>query len=438
MSQPPTPSPTFCIVPWIHVFGDERGLLRPCCMTQGEVPRTIENMDEHGRPYVIHGPQSIERGWNSPFMRELRRDMLEGRRPPVCAHCFREEDLHIKSYREDVNEMFAPHIEGAVGATAADGTAPIDLVCSADFRLGNACNLKCRMCSPVSTKLLIPEWKLLFDLPEDHESLDRLQQVDWFEQDTFWDNCARLIPKLERLHFAGGEPMIIARMLDFLAQVVESGHAPNVRLSYVTNMTTLPDRVTSLWPKFHSVQLVVSLDGHAPINSLIRHPARWDRIDAHVQRLIDERERYNVTHLSFNTTVQAYNVLNLADLFEYTMTKTAPHITAYPRLSLLHWPSCFSIQVLPAELKALAAERLRAFVARREGRWPDQGEELDRFLPSIEGVIEHMYQEDRSAELPEFARRTAVFDQSRGHDTGAVIPELAPVLAEAARPATAP
>ncbi|MGE0040892.1 MAG: twitch domain-containing radical SAM protein [Vicinamibacterales bacterium] len=429
------PSPTFCIIPWIQVFGDERGLLRPCCMTQGQAERELRNLDEHGQEYTIHGPDAIARGWNSPFMRELRRDMLEGTQPAVCARCFNEEALGIESYRQDANKNFASRVAGAAAATTPDGAAPLDLVCSADFRLGNACNLKCRMCSPVSTKLLIPEFKKMFNLPDDQPELVALERVDWFDQDTFWDNCARLMPSLDQLHFAGGEPMIINRMLDFLESAAASGHAGRIRLSYVTNLTTLPDRVTSLWPSFRGVQLTVSLDGHEPINSLIRYPARWDRIETHLARLTEAPERYNLDSLTFNTTVQMYNVLYLADLFEHLLTRHHPKVTPYPRLSLLHWPASFDIQVLPAELKAVATDRLRAFVQRWTGRWPVEGEKLDRFLHAIDGVIEHMHQADRSGNFAEFARRTAVFDESRGHDTGAVIPEFAALLAAASEAA---
>lgn len=422
------PSPTFCIIPWVHAFGDERGQLRPCCMTLGDPERRLENTDPAGRPFTVYDPGSLEAGWNTPFMQTLRRDMLEGRRPAVCRRCFEEEDLHIRSYRQDSNETFEAHIDRAIAATTPEGSAPIDLVCSADFRLGNACNLKCRMCSPVSTKLLIPEWQQLFDVPDGHPELEALRAVDWFDGDAFWANCQARLPALERLHFAGGEPMIITRMLDFLQQAIDEGHAHHIQLSYVTNLTTLPARVTSLWPAFKGVTLTASLDGHAPVNSFIRYPSKWDRIDAHLQRLQRDPGTFNCTKVTVNTTVQAYNVLSLTDLFEYLFTRHAPHVVVYPRLTLLTWPSCFSVQVLPPAQKALAAARLRAFVARWEGRWPDTSSELDRFREAIEGVIEHMEAADRTTELTEFARRTAVYDRSRGQQARETLPDLAPAL----------
>lgn len=427
--NPDLPSPTFCVIPWVHLFGDELGHMRPCCMAIGE--RERHNVDASGQPHVVYG--DLEAGWNSPFMTGLRRDMLEGRRPSACARCFGDEDLAIRSYREDSNASFAGDIAHAVASTAPDGAAPLPLVRSLDLRLGNLCNLKCRMCSPVSTKLLIPEWKALFELSADDQAqLDELARVDWFSSDAFWDNCERLIPNLDRLHFGGGEPLLITRMLDFLARVVESGRAGKIRLSYVTNLTSLPARVTTLWPAFQDVRLVVSLDGVGPVNEYIRFPSRFAQIDANLQRLIDDPASFNCAKISINTTVQAYNVLRLADICEYLFTKRAPHVVPYPRLSLLYYSSPFSVQVLPRDLKDLAASRLRAFVDRWQGRWPDDSDERDLFLQSIEGVIEHLYAADHSEELPELVRRTSIYDTSRGQNVRDVLPELGSLFPAAA------
>ena len=428
------PSPSFCIIPWVHVFGDERGLLRPCCRTQNAQSRTIQHTGADGAPLTVYRRGDVAAGWQSPLMRDLRQSMLEGREPAICADCYSEERMGIRSYRQQSNEVYAQAVTGAVAGTARDGTAPLGLVRSLDVRLGNACNLQCRMCSPVSSKLLIPEWRQIYNVGDDDPKLNALEQVNWFDSDEFWDNCEELLPGLEQLHFAGGEPMIIARMLDFLQRVIELGHAEHISLSYVTNLTTLPDRVTELWPKFKRVTLTGSLDGPPAINHYIRYPARWDRIDTHLKRLAREPDRFNCDTITFNTTVQAYNILYLPELFEELLPRHAPCLSVYPRLTPLTWPSFFSIQVLPPELKALAEQRLRAFVRKWEGRWPETGPRLDNFLSSIDGIVAHMHDEDRSRELPDFAARTRLFDGTRGQDIRVVMPEWAPYLEPA--PAT--
>ncbi len=436
MSDPAhPPSPTYCVIPWTHVFADEQGQMRPCCMAIGD--RSRANTDADGRPHEVGRPGGITDGWNSAFMRDLRHDMLAGRRPDVCTQCFSEEDLGIRSYRQDANVTLGAHITGALAATAPDGTVPTTAIRSADFRLGNQCNLRCRMCSPMSSKLLIPEWRTMFGLADDDPRMTALERINWFDSDAFWDNCVALIPQLEKLHFAGGEPLIIPRALDFLAQVIAAGRAQDIVLSYVTNLTTLPDRVTTLWPAFREVKLVVSLDGYDALNTFIRFPANWQRIDTHLRALIERSADYNCTKITVNTTVQAYNVLHLAELFEYLFARTAPNVVPYPRLTLLSWPSALSVCVLPADIKALAAERLRAFVDRWNGRWPVEGAELERFTSAIDGIITHMRGSDTSSELPEFVRRTRAFDAARGQDIRVILPEFAPLFDELPRTAGA-
>jgi len=270
---------------------------------------------------------------------------------------------------------------------------------------------------------------------DDDERLVALERVNWFDSDAFWANCESLIPRLEHVHFGGGEPLLITRMLDFLEKVVDAGRARDVELSYITNLTLLPERVTALWPAFRNVTLTASLDGAGPVNSYIRYPSKWDRIDGNLRRLAAEPERFNVSKITVNTTVQAYNVLRLVDLFEYLFALPVDRIVPYPRLTLLEWPSSFSIRVLPPELKALAAGRLTDFVARWTHRWPVQGPELERFLKAMDGVVEHMRSADQSEELPEFVRRTRGYDGLRGQDVREILPELAPVFdARAAAP----
>ncbi len=433
-----TGSPTFCVVPWIHVFGDERGLMRPCCKTLDAEARTIHHLDADGRAFTVHRPGDIEAGWQSELMRGMRRDMLDGRQPRICASCFGEEALAIRSYRNDINAMHPGLEEAAAAATAADGSAPLSLVRSLDVRLGNMCNLMCRMCSPVSSRLLIPEWRLLYQVEneEDNAKLTAMEHVNWFDRDDFWTNCEHLLPGMTHLHFAGGEPMIITRMLDFLERVIETGHAGHIYLSYVTNLTILPERVIKLWPAFKGVTLTGSLDGHGPINSYIRHPAKWDRIEDNLGRLIGTPALFNLDYLTINTTVQAYNILHLTDFFEYMLAQVGTNVRVYPRLSLLSWPACYSIQVLPPALKALAEARLRAFVQRWTGRWPVVDDDLDNFISSIDGVIAHMHAADRSHELPDFFARTRVLDGSRQQDLRSVAPEWSPFVdAGAAAPA---
>ncbi|MGE3277000.1 MAG: twitch domain-containing radical SAM protein [Vicinamibacterales bacterium] len=419
------PSDSFCVYPWMHLFADEGGLMYPCCRSVGS---KRPNVGDDGAPLHVQDADGIARGWNSAYMRTIRRDMLEGRRPVPCERCYMYDDLGMRSHRQDINDEYAGRVPEFVAATAADGSAPLDLR-SVDLRLGNVCNLRCRMCSPQSSKALIGEFAAAARIPPTHHVFDAYRRMEWFVGDAFWDVFEKHTPHIERLHFAGGEPLIIPEMFDFLARLVRSGRAGGISLSYNTNLSVLPERVYELWPAFRSVRVTVSVDGAGPVNEFIRFPSDWSAIDRHIRALEADYDRLNLSGgLAFNTTVQIYNVLRLGDLLEYLVDTTTR--AEAPNLSVLSSPRHLSIQALTPALKAEAAARLTDVMTRLEPRWPARwrGAELDALRASVAGIIEHMDEKDQTGVLREFRHWTAVQDQHRGQHTLECLPELAPLF----------
>lgn len=408
----------------MHLFADETGVMYPCCRSVGTKK---PNVDETGTPYRVYGDGALEASWNSAYMRTVRRDMLEGRRPPACARCYMYDDLGMRSHRQDANDEYDARIPALVARTAEDGSAPLDLQ-SVDLRLGNLCNLRCRMCSPQSSKGLIGEFAAAYGVATSHRAFDDLRGMNWFETGTFWEIFERHTHAVERLHFAGGEPLIIPQMFDFLDRLAAGGRAAGISLSYNTNLTTIPDRVYRIWPAFRQVRLTVSLDGFDAVNSFIRYPSVWREIDANLRRIERDAGALNLGGgIATNTTVQIYNVLRLDELLEYFTTFSRLEA---PNLSVLSYPRHLSIQALPGALKEDAAARLRSAMARLEPAWPARwrGADLDGLRASIDGIIQHMFEKDDSRILPEFRRWTAVQDKQRGHRTMDVLPELAPLF----------
>jgi hypothetical protein len=424
-AEPPTGS--WCVLPWVHLFADEQGFMRPCCMALEDLD--MVNRDENGDPHVIYSSEGIEKAWNSSFMTALRREMLDGQRPPACRRCFRDEDLGMRSHRQMSNEMFHDRIAEALALTAPDGTSSLEHICSVDLRLGNLCNLRCRMCSPVSSKALLREFADFYGLAKDHAKLVHLRQLDWFSRQEVWDIFETYVPQIERLHFAGGEPLLIPQMFDFLERVVAMGRASDMTLSYITNLTVLPPRIFDLWPHFKNVSVTVSLDGFDEINTFIRYPSKWSTLDRNMKTLDAAAERLHCRNsLSFNVTVQVFNIFHLDILLEYVARSF--RYFGRPKLSMLYYPEHFSIRILPPEMKEQAAVRLRRFTQRFANHWPArwQGDQLNDLLSTIDGVIDHMMSEDRSELLPAFRQWTQLQDRHRRKSALEVIPELAPLF----------
>ncbi|MDX1412711.1 MAG: twitch domain-containing radical SAM protein [Candidatus Promineifilaceae bacterium] len=418
---------TLCVLPWRHFIIDNRGALHLCCQT---LSQGMPNVDETGRTYRIQDLDSLDEAWNSAFMKQVRQEMLTGQRPQPCHQCYLAEDHGIESYRQLINERYSDELTTIRSTAAADGSAP-PIVRSWEVMLGNQCNLRCRMCFPMNSRGLIVEWEELYEdwTPFSEQAT---QQFKWYQQDEFWRRFDYFTRYIDRLHFAGGEPFLVPEMFTFLERLIELDRAPNIAVTYNTNFTVLPERLFNLWPHFRLVRLVASIDGYDEINSFIRYPADWQRIDRNLRFLNANSRRVGVSQLGFNTVVQVYNIFYLDQLFAYILDNLE-QFDPYPILSLLETPSCFSIQILPPELKEIAAARLQAFQAQFSKRWPDRAieNESDQFLQHIDGVIQHMMARDRQELIPEFVRQSQFFDRNRGQKTVEVVPELAPLLAMA-------
>jgi len=422
------PSKTFCILPWLQLYTEPDGNLRPCPLT---VRSQHGDCDAGGERREIYGPGGIERVWNAPFMKSMRLDMLKGEQPAACHFCFRDEDLGVQHYRRDYNREYRDYIAQAVASTAEDGSSPVELIRKIDLYLGNQCNLRCRMCSPQASKALIPEWVKINKIGEDDSRLERLEHLDWYAGRDFNRAIEELLPHVDRLHFAGGEPMLIPEMFKILERVVELGRAKEITLSYNSNLTVLPERLFDLWPHFKGVRVTASIDGLGDVNSFIRHPSHWPTIESNIKRLDADYDRLPLRSLSWNATVQVYNIFRLDELIEYAAASFT-HLSQ-PNLSILSMPEHLDIRILPTEMKRRAAARLKSFIEQFASRWPArwQGRQVEELLAAVDGIIKYMLSADRTYLLPEFRRWCGQQDLYRGQNVLEVLPELAPLFDEA-------
>ena len=146
-------SKTFCILPWINISTRANGDLRVCCHANQGPTRGIYKKED-GTNYNLHR-DNITDAINSPLAKDIRKTMLDGDWHEECVRCLREETAGMKSRRINDGERFAEHItwEDAVEHTSEDGTIDLEHIKQTyyDIRLGNFCNLKCRMCSPMDS-----------------------------------------------------------------------------------------------------------------------------------------------------------------------------------------------------------------------------------------------------------------------------------------------
>lgn len=337
----------------------------------------------------------------------------------TCQRCLHEEANGVMSRRQLELRKFTDFDSSFVEKwTAADGHlqegTPTWMVI---LRLGNRCNLVCRMCGPSSSSAWYKEWQATRHrgFTEDGQRLVLEEKspgvfkahpdvYDWTEDEKVLNFIKTCGEELRRLHFSGGEPLLSRGHLEILKHLVQSGRAKSMSLEYNTNLSILPDEILELWSQFECVELGISADGPPQVNEYIRYPLKNERFLTHLRKL-DQSQVSGRFWIA--TTVQIYNILYLQDLSDWLAAQNFKKIHREISWHILRAPKELSIFALPLEAKKQVARRLENTV----------------FAPIREIILS----QDESVFLPEFFASTQKMDQFR-NQSWQDLPELKELL----------
>jgi wyosine [tRNA(Phe)-imidazoG37] synthetase (radical SAM superfamily) len=399
-------SKTFCVLPWIHSYISLDGDYEVCCSSEEFANEILSEGDE---AYNITEGHSLDVVMNSKFMKNVRLQMLDGKWPALCKRCMVDESMGGYSRRKVENEQYKERIATLINETQQDGTVELEIE-SADYRLGNLCNLKCRMCNPFSTEKWRKDWTKYYtynNLETYNKSIDK---CSWYNTPNLIGDLKEKIGTIKSLHFAGGEPLISPRMGELLQLCIDSGKASEIVLSYNTNLTVLPEAVYSLWHHFKGVKLLCSVDAIGDTNSYIRYPAKWNDIDKNLRFLDENFEKLGLQEIMFCTLVQALNVLEIDEVCKYIAT--FKNIVGLPVFINLFHPEYLRTQVLSKEDKDFACQKLTVIKEKYSAELPDHYKYL---LDNIDQVINFLHDDDLHPTMYQsFLDFNADFDASNG------------------------
>ena len=383
-------SKTFCVLPWMHLATNASGNLRVCC---NSTPGKNFITNTAGVPYKLY-KDNLEDAWNSEVYTTIRKQMLSNERPEMCQRCFQEEDVGIKSARQAWNDKWQNNEEYTTDA-------PFDIK-YVDLRLGNLCNLKCRMCNPYASNMWVKEWNLVSDALSESE-YKRLSSMDWPELEKTWENLFSIANTVEEIYLTGGEPTIIKEQHRLLDYFIENGTARNIKLKYNTNLTNVPKHLLEKWKKFKQIQLNCSIDATGALDRYIRYPSNWNKIVENFEK-IRTLENANI---EIHCTVQMYNILHLYKFIDWAIPYG--HKIYF---NILNHPDELNIKVLPKELKVLAEDRLKRYT----------------HLEKVQGIIDYMWTDDWSDKYNKFLDYTNALDKSRDESLVKIVPEFLPYM----------
>lgn len=462
MTDKKLPSETFCLLPWVHLSTRPDGSMRVCCTANASSVGPTNDKehggqvgilkDEEGRPNNLN-VSDFQTAWNSTYMKNVRKQMLAGEKPPSCLKCYKEEaaghrskrmwETHYWSQRVDVEKILAD--------TNPDGEVPPNLA-YIDLRFGTKCQLACVMCSPHDSSGWIKDYKAIF--PEvKNESLKQIMQwenkgstngssYNWHKQNPkFWEQFYEQMPSMQQIYFAGGESLIIEEHYEILEEAIRRGLAHKLELRYNSNGVEWREDLFELWSHFKLVRFHYSIDSISEMNSYIRYPSNWTRQEE-VFHILDTQTTDNV-EVTIACAVQALNVYYLPDFIQWKLEKKFKKINMWPfgaggiSQHFVYWPAHLNVKVLPNWFKEKCREKYEAWYPWWEQNWElgipeslagtvtyEQFRNAEYGIKRLDGILSFMESEDWSVRLPEMKEFLKLCDKQRGISFYDTFPEM--------------
>ena len=289
---------SYCTLAWLGITTDPDGSVRPCCVSNEHITK------DNGKPFNL-GLDSLEEIHNSNSYKELRRAMLNGEHIEGCSTCYNNEEYGRESRRLISNESFKDTIFTDVHAETK--------IKYFDLRLGNLCNLKCRMCNPTNSSLIEQELNENPSLGKFYFSTEN-KNVDWFDTETFDNNINSQLNNVVTLYMTGGEPTVIKKNYDILQRLIDVGQNKVTTLIINTNLTNSNPKFYDLITKFDKVIIQMSIDAVGDLDNYIRYPTVFADVDKTIKDLIALNSNIK---LRAGPVIQSLNLNKLVDLFEY-------------------------------------------------------------------------------------------------------------------------
>jgi len=369
------PHDKFCILPWISLEASPIGSVRPCCLAEEEI------VTDSGDKFDLmqHDLAAVS---DSQYMQDLRQQFLAGQQPRTCRKCWNEERAGRTSKRMHTLDRLK-HV-----VTDTEWTADAKPLQFLDLKLGNICNLKCRICGSWSSSTFATEELQYVEDKKSSFHYTMLRRGAWPRENAqFWNQLDSILDQIRYIEFTGGEPFMIQEHFDLLQGIVDRGIAGNVEIHYNTNGTQWPERAADIWRHFKTVEVAFSIDDVNDRFEYQRTNAGWPEVCTNIQRFRDLRDQYPNIQLQVCSTVNAFNVMYLDTLAQWIDQQAFDFIY----WNMLHEPYYFSIGSLPDAAKEQAIQRLESAQVREFHRREfDRICDFMRNAASLDGAILRM------------------------------------------------
>jgi MoaA/NifB/PqqE/SkfB family radical SAM enzyme len=327
-------SDSFCIYPWVNLEVNPTGQISPCCMSQ----LTVANLSD----------TTLQDAYQSDAMAQLRQNFLDNKYPGSCSTCWKDEAVGKPSMRQRAKHKFK-EIYYRLNYQKED----ISNLQVFDLKLGNSCNLGCKICNPESSST-IAQQEYTAGKISTVEFQKIKQSVKWAESEEFWRQMLELVQNVKYLDLYGGEPLMSKTHFKFIENLIELGVAKDIKIDYNSNGTIYSEKFFDLWKHFKEIKISFSIDDIGDRFEEQRVGANWKIVLENIQKYNARRSKTFITEIF--PTINTQNVFYLPELLEWIETQQFDHVA----FNILHNPYHYNVLSLDDSTKQNIISKLRS------------------------------------------------------------------------------
>ena len=308
---------TYCAFPFQHQYVHMSGSVRLCCAT-------MENVTDKKGNRVHMNNDSLQKIWNSDYMKDARLKMKNGELLKACTKCIDQEARGYKSMRNENNE------EKNINNVSADGSMDT-MPNSMELHFGNVCNLKCKMCgqdysNQIGKEILqigekdkdFLEWVYKQSGNVNNWTNNLSVEYTWFRNEKTKNKLIDYVSKhITKLTIIGGEPTVIPEFYELLDYCYENNTLKDKDITIVTNLTNTNPKMTQWLPEMKSWTIWASIDGLGDITEYIRYPSNFKKVVENLNFYKKLLLESNNGQIVFSPAVQLLNIHQLDDMLKW-------------------------------------------------------------------------------------------------------------------------
>ena len=206
----------------------------------------------------------------SEKLKEIKREMLEGKFPNNCSDCYKKEEHHKTTNFENVsNRLYHIKVLKDAPFKLYENEDKFELQ-QVDLRWRNTCNFACVYCDENYSSV----WAQIEGVPD--------KMTNKAMNETF-DFVKKNIKNLKTIYMAGGEPFLIKENLKIIDLIQQEN--PDLLLRINTNLSILTPKIYGQLKELKNVHWIVSAESTGDRFNYIRWPGNYTTLVNNIKKI---------------------------------------------------------------------------------------------------------------------------------------------------------